>query len=75
MNRRQHIKRALFLTECEKEWRTIYKYHVPFYLIDHILERRIKVTSRHKYLQVMKECVYYQAILYITGAKTKRGKR
>lgn len=60
MNRRQANKKMMFTTEFEKDWRTWFKYHVPFYVHD-FSGKLHKITSKHAYMNLMYESTYFKS--------------
>ena len=62
MNKRQSLKKILNKTQFEKDWRDLYKYHVPFYLYDFFKGEEKKIASKHKYLKEVFGNTYFKAL-------------
>ena len=62
MNKRQALKKSLYKTGFEKDWRDWYKYHVPFYVYDFFKGKQTKIASKHKYLKEVFGNAYFKAL-------------
>ena len=52
MNRRQAKKKRGHITGYGKDWRTWFKYIVPFYIYD-FCGKEHRIASRHAYLKIL----------------------